>query len=78
VTIQGHRILDEVDWKVRSLIWVLIPEGCKLGMGILTLCTSSLLDITGQFWPKTLCRIRTWGGGGGTKGPTTVTTAAYP
>jgi hypothetical protein len=75
VTVQGHKIPVEVDSEMKSLLWVLILEGRKLGMGILASGTSSLLDITGLFWLKTLHRIRTWGS---KKGPTTITTAAYP
>jgi hypothetical protein len=65
----------EVDWEMRSLLWVFILEGHKLEIRTLSLGTSSLLDITGRFWPKALRRIRMWGS---TKDPTAVTTAAYP
>jgi hypothetical protein len=75
MTIQGHRILVEVDWEMGSLLWVLILEGRKFEIRTLASGTSSLLDVTGRFWPKALCRIRMWGS---TKGPTTVATAAYP
>jgi hypothetical protein len=46
MTIQGHRIPAEVDWEMRSLLWVLILEGCKHVIGTLTSGTGSLMAIT--------------------------------
>jgi hypothetical protein len=50
--IQGHRMPAEVDWEMRSLLWVLILEGRKLEIRTLALGTNSILDVIGQFWPK--------------------------
>jgi hypothetical protein len=43
--IQGQRIPAKVDREMRSLLWVLILEGCKHVIGTLASGTSSLLAI---------------------------------
>jgi hypothetical protein len=45
MTIQGHRIPDEVDREMMSLLWVLILEGHKHVIGILASGTGSPLAI---------------------------------
>jgi hypothetical protein len=60
--IQGHRMPAEVDWEMRSLLWVLILEGRKLEIRTLALGTNSILDVIGQFWPKILYVVSERGG----------------